>query len=107
MNPYSLFNQSITLYRKASYNTDGRPNVGTGVSHIARVQPVTKNRLMPNGEMIQVVAICYLKANVTVAVDDKVTFSSHDYKIFTKSIAVDGRGNTNHIKLELIEWKGT
>ena len=103
----ALFNQTITLYPKASYNKDGREVVGAGVTHKVRIQPVTKSRLLPNGQVARIDAICYMKPDVTVEIDYKITHNGKDYKVFGKSLAIDGSGNTNHIKFELIQWKAT
>lgn len=102
-----LFNQTVTLYTKSSYNEFGREVIGSGASHKARVQPVTKTRLLPNGQTVRIDAIAYVKPDLSVNIDDRIDFSGANYKVFGKSLAVDGAGATQHIKLELIEWKTT
>lgn len=100
-----LLNQTITLYTRSSYNKYGKLVVGSGTSYKARFQRHTKDILSATGEVIHIEAIVYVAPSVTVNVNDKVTFSGTDYKVFTKYDAVDGSGTTNHIKLELIKWQ--
>ena len=49
----------------------------------------------------------YVPSDTTVAIDDKVTYSDTDYKVFGIYTAIDGVGDTNHLKLELVKWKAT
>lgn len=102
-----LFNQTVTLYSRSSYNEFGREVVGSGVTYKARVQPVTKTRLLPNGETVRIDSIVYAEPGMLVNIDDRIDYDSSKYKVFGKSLAVDGAGKTQHIKLELIEWKET
>jgi hypothetical protein len=81
--------------------------VGSSVSHYVRVQPTAKTRLRPDGQVTRIDLIVYMKPDVTVEIDYKITYSGKNYKVFGKSLAVDGKGATNHIKLECIEWKET
>lgn len=102
-----LLNQTITLYSKTSYNKFGREVVGTGVDYYARVQLVTKSRLLPNGQTVLINLIVYIKPSVTVNINDKVTYDSVDYKVFGVSKPVDGTGTLHHTKLELTRWQET
>ena len=102
-----LLNQKITLYAKSSYNSEGREVVGAGSSIKCRFQRTTKRSLLPNGSLQTIDAIVYVPPGTTIATDDKVSFSSVDYKVFGKYDAVDGQGDINHIKLELIKWLAT
>lgn len=102
-----LLNQTITLYSKSGYNAYGRENVGSGTSVQSRFQKQTKQKLLPNGSLITIEAVVYVPADTTVAVDDKVTYGSVDYKVYAIYAAVDGVGTTNHLKLELTKWKAT
>lgn len=100
-----LLNQEITLYNKSSYDEYGREVVGSGSTVKCRFQRTTKRKLLENGNLIEIMAICYIANDVIVATDDKVTFGSTDYKVLGRYDAVDGAGNTHHIKLELIKWQ--
>lgn len=102
-----LLNQTLTLYSKSSYDAYGREVVGTGTSVQCRFQQTSKHRMGPNNSLIIIDGICYVPADTTVELDDKVTFDSVDYKVYSKYIPVDGAGDTHHIKLELIKWKAT
>ncbi|MBC8552546.1 MAG: hypothetical protein H8D23_23195 [Candidatus Brocadiales bacterium] len=99
-----FFNQTITLYNKSSYDKYGKMVVGSGTSVSARVQEDTKNVVLTNGQVITILATVYVAPSTTVSVNDKVTYSSVNYKVFRKYKTVDGKGDANHIKLELIKW---
>jgi len=99
-----LLNQSITIYAKSGYDAYGRASMGASVAVSARVQEKTIRRLLPNGNIVTILIIVYVPAGTAVNTDDKVTFSGRDYKVYGKYSAVDGAGDTNHIKLELIKW---
>ena len=105
MSVNGLLNQQITLASKSGYNAYGRETVGTSATVQARFQKKTIQRLLPNGSLITILATAYVPSDTTVVVDDKVTHDSVDYKVFAINTAVDGSGNTNHYKLELIKWQ--
>lgn len=100
-----LFNQTITVYSKSGYDAYGRETVGAGTDVQCRFQRSTKRRLMPNGSLAVIDAVCYVPADTTVATDDRVTYDSTDYKVYIIDDAVGGNGDTHHIKLELIKWQ--
>lgn len=100
-----LLNQTITLYTKSSIDAYGRQQVGIGVDYPARVQEKTEAKLLPNGETVNIDAVVYLKPTVTVNHGDKITYSGNDYKVFSRNKAVDGSGETHHIKLEITKWQ--
>lgn len=102
-----LLNQQITIASKTGYNAYGRETVSTETTVQSRFQKQTKQRLLPNGSVIVIEAICYVPSDTTVVVDDKISFGSVDYKVFGIYSAVDGSGDTDHLKLELIKWKAT
>ncbi|MBN2263077.1 MAG: hypothetical protein JW735_09195 [Prolixibacteraceae bacterium] len=102
-----LLNQTISLYTKSGYNAYGRENVGAATSVKSRFQKQAKQKLLPNGSVIMIEAIAYVPSDTTVAIDDKVTYSSVDYKVYGIYTAVEGTGNTHHLKLELVKWKAT
>lgn len=104
MSATNLFNQTITLYSKSSYDAYGREVVGAGASVNCRFQHKTKQRLLPDGSLKTIHAIAYIPGGTTIAEDDRVTYGSDTYKVFSINNAVDGSGNINHIKLELIKW---
>lgn len=100
-----LLNQTITLYTRTSYNKYGKMQVGSGTNYNARVQLHSKQKLLPNGQVIDLLATVYVAPTVTVAQNDKVTYDGVDYKVYQKYETVDGAGIANHIKLELIKWQ--
>lgn len=101
----TLLNQSVTIYRKSGYGNDGRPTTSTPATASARVQKTTKQRLLPNNSLVTIVAIAYVLPNTVVEVEDRVDYGNDKYKVFSKNVAVDGDGDTHHIKLELQKWQ--
>lgn len=102
-----LLNQPITITSKTGYNEYGRETTGTALTVNSRFQKTTKQRLLPNGSLITILAIVYVPADTTVVIDDMVTYGGVNYKVAGIYAAVDGAGDTNHLKLELIKWQAT
>ena len=102
-----LLNQSITVYGKSSYNSEGREVVGSGTSISARVQPKTKRKLLPNGSVINIDAIAFVASDASIDTDDRVDLGSDKYKVLSKYAVPGADGTTHHIELELIKWRQT
>lgn len=102
-----LLNQTISLYTRSGYDRYGRESVGSAVEHSARVQEVSKTKLLPNGQTILINLIVFLKSGVTININDKVTYGTTDYKVFSVSKPVDGSGNVHHIEVQCIKWQET
>lgn len=102
-----LLNQTITIYPKSSYDGYGREVVGSGVSYRSRFQKKNTSVLLPNGQVIQLIATVYIAGEPSINVNDKVTYGSRDYKVYGIYTGTDGQGNTNHTRLDLIEWRAT
>lgn len=102
-----FFNQTLSFYSKSSYNSYGRVVVGSAVEVSGRVQETSKRILLPNGSMITIDAIAYIPADTSVELDDRVDVGDTKYKVVDKYVALDGRGHSHHIKLNLIKWRQT
>lgn len=102
-----LLNQTISIYSKSGYNAYGRETVGSATEVQARFQKKTRQKLLPNGSLVTIEAIVYIPSDTTIAVDDKITYGGVDYKVYGIYSAIDGTGDTNHIKLEVTKWKAT
>lgn len=100
-----LLNQTITIYGTASRDGYGRLSFGAGTSVDARFSATKKRVLLPSGDQMTIEAIAHVPAGTTVNENDKVTYDSQDYKVFSRYAVPDGEGNTHHIKLELIQWQ--
>ena len=107
MSVNGLLNQQIVITSKTGYNAYGRETVSTANTVQARFQKTTKQRLLPNGSLLVIEAIVYVPSDTTVVIDDKVTYGGTDYKVYGIYTAIDGSGDTNHLKLELTKWKAT
>lgn len=104
MNPTSLMNQSGTISVKSSFDQYGREQVGAATVVRCRVQLSNKTRFLPNGETLVIDGIVYLPSDTTVNINDKFTFGGVSYKVHNKYPQIDGQGETNHIKIEIIKW---
>jgi hypothetical protein len=102
--PNNLLNQTISISSKSGLNAEARETYSAAVEVKARMQEVAKSRLTGQGQVVPILAICYVPNDTTVAVNDKVTYGGVDYKVFGKYAPVDGQGNVNHIRLELQKW---
>lgn len=102
-----LLNQKVTVYNKTGYNRYGRETVGSAGYVYARMQVGKKSKLLPNGQVQTVEAIAFVLPDTTIAVNDKVTYDSIDYKVADVSKMVDDTGTVNHLELSLIKWQTT
>lgn len=101
-----LLNQTITVYPKSSYNRYGREVVGTGVDYPCRITEASKSRLLPNGQVIQIDAVCHIEGDVG-EINDKAVYNGHKYKILNRKVARGYTGNAHHSKMELVKWQET
>lgn len=97
-------NQSGTISTKTGNDQYGRNQFSTTVTVSCRLQLQTKTRFLPNGQTLIIDGIVYLPANTTVEINDKFTYAGVVYKIHSKYSPIDGEGNVNHIKVEIIKW---
>ena len=105
----SLFNQAISIYNSSSVDRYGKEVLGSASTCRARVQVVSKPRLhfaSEGSDAIQYViaAIIYVKPDTTVEEGDKIAYNGTNYRVHGKSVATDGQGQTNHIRLECTKW---
>lgn len=100
-----LRRQSVTLYNSSAKDRYGRDTFGAGSTEKVRLNEKTRNIFKPNGETITILANCYMRPDVTISIDDKVTYDGNDYKVFSKKIVRDDKANTHHVKVELIKWQ--
>lgn len=100
-----LLNQTVSLYTRTSYDRYGREVVGSSVDYYGRVQEVSKSKLLPNGQTIIISLIVYIKPTVSININDKITYNSVNYKVFSVTKPVDGSGVLHHIKLECTRWE--
>lgn len=105
MTPVGFFNQSITVSSKTGNNRYARATFGEGDENNARFQIKNKSRLLPNGQVVMIEAIMYCKGDLNININDKVVYGTNNYKVYSKSEAIDGEGNINHLKLEVVKWQ--
>lgn len=100
-----LLNQTITVSENTGHDKFGRKTVGTETDYKCRFQKDTSQVLLPNGQLVTILAKVYVAPSTSIDIEDKVTFDSVDYKVYGKYQAVDGLGATHHYKLDLIKWE--
>jgi hypothetical protein len=100
-----LLNQTATIANRSGHSADGRESVGAGTSAQCRAEEMTKMRLTPTGEPVRIDILFFFPSGTTVNVDDRITYNSTTYKAITKSVLVDGRGNTRHLQVEAQRWQ--
>lgn len=101
--PASLLNQDVIIYSRTSFDAYGREVALSGITYKARFQRISRSRLLPNSQVVVIDAIAYLNGAPGVEINDRVSYGGNNYKIFGKSIAVDGQGNSHHTKIELVK----
>lgn len=99
-----LLNQTVTIASQSSYGADGRPAFSAGTSVRARVEPKTKRVLMPDGTILTTDAFMIVGPDTTIVTDDKVTYSSVDYKVIEIFPVPGETGSTHHIEVGLKRW---
>ena len=99
-----LLNQTITLYTASGKDKYGRGSYDHSIDYSARVQLTTKSRIVGPNETVEIVAVVYLDSGVSISKGDKVTYNGVNYRVFGVYTAVDGAGNTDHTKVELVKW---
>ena len=99
-----LLAQTVTIKGRSGHDSYGRENVGAGVNYSARFQQVSKDILLPNGEMLHIDGIVFLISTATVSTDDRLTFGGIDYKVVSKEIVI-GQSSTHHIELKVQKWQ--
>ena len=102
-----LLNQTVTIYNKSRYDAYGHEVVGSGTSVKARFQETTKRKLLPNGNLLTIDGIVYVPSDTLVNTDDRLDYNSTKFKVYGKYSAIEGNGQVNHVKLEVIKWKET
>jgi len=100
----SLLNQQITTYARNGYDAYGRESVGSATTVQARFQRTSKQRLQPNGTLMTIDGVVYIATASNIAIGDKITHDSNNYKVIGRYDAIDGTGNTQHVKLEVVKW---
>jgi hypothetical protein len=110
MTATGLMNQTMVIYNRTSYGADGREVYDVGTTVRCRFQQKTKNVFSPkglpnNGGLLTINGVAYVPATTTVSIDDKVTFSSENYKVYSKYSVPGRNGQTAYVKLELLKWQ--
>ncbi len=104
MSVEGLMNQQISLYTAGNVDRTGKRTFGSATTVKARFRPVNKTFVRVEGNIEPIDAIVVVPRDTTVAVGDKITYSSVNYRVMQRMPGIDGRGKTNHIELKAQEW---
>lgn len=104
MNVDHLLKQTCTIYTAGAQDRFGKNAHGSGVAAGCRFQKTSRIIQKPNGEKAPIDGIIWLARTTIIAINDKITFGSQDYRVMTISPIVDGRGVTRHFELMLSNW---
>lgn len=99
-----LLNQEVTIEPFSSNDGYGKPTYGTAVDYKARVELKEKRRMMPNGEIVVTNGVVILSKDATVDTDDRLTYDSTKYRVFSVNKAVGGSGRLHHQTVEIMLW---
>lgn len=100
-----LLNQTLTLYTRSARGGDGRPTFNAGTSIKARLQPKTKRKLMPNGDVLTIDGMAFVGSDVTINSDDKITFGGVTYRVLEVYPVPGANGSTHHKEVNLVKWQ--
>ena len=99
-----LLNQVVNIYPLVRFDEYGKEVEGTPVQYKARFQRVSKTKMLPTGQLTTIDGIVYIAGDPDVDLNYRVNYGTDRYKVFSKTTQIDGQGNVDHIKLELIKW---
>lgn len=107
MSIVTLLQQAGTLYPKTGYTKYGRDQSGSGTAVKCRFQNKTKTKILPDKQVIQIVAEAYFDGKVNINTGDRFVINNNSYKVFSVNGNVDARGIQRLIKCELEVWQTT
>lgn len=99
-----LLNQSATLSTKGSVDKYGQNSFGSATSIKVRFEKTKKTIKTINKEEEPIDGVVFVNPNITVAVGDKLTYQSVEYRVMKSSPIVKGNGVVNHHELLVQEW---
>lgn len=105
MSAESLMRQTATHYAKTSYDGYGNQVLSSGSDIECRFQPKTKRKLLDNGDVVTIVATCYVPKSTTISSGDKVTYSGANYQVLDVYPTPNGEGQTEFIRVDLVKWQ--
>jgi len=93
--------QTVTVTPKGdtAYDKWGNPTAGVGASADARVQEIDKRIQLDDQTFLDVSLAVWLKPSVTIANNDKVTWSGTDYRVVKIEKKYDENGTHEHTKV--------
>ena len=99
-----LMSQTVTIARRSSRDRYGKSTFGAAVSSPARFELSEKRRLLPNGDLVIIAGRVFLPADVSVDTDDRLTYDSVNYRVFSVDTIAGGSGKTHHLELDVTRW---
>jgi hypothetical protein len=100
-----LLNQTVSIYNATGQDRHGDGAFGVATNVKARMVPKSRTILQPNGTVVQIDALCYVKPETNVNINDKLIYDSNTYKVTGKDAEVNRNGSTHHWTLKLALWR--
>ncbi len=100
--PSSLLRQQVTVERYLGESGTGGPVFGPPVTVRARVEPSGKVYRLPDGTEQVAAAVAWVRPDVEVAAEDRVTCAGQPYEVAKVADQV-GLSRTSHRELVLAE----
>jgi hypothetical protein len=104
-----LLNQSVTISGFSNNSDDyGNATHDADVTYKARVEQVTKQKVMPSGEIIPFSLVVWIMptSDTTVDVNARVIYNGAAYKVIARKLIPGFNGTTQLFELECTEWRG-
>ena len=104
-----LLNQTITISGFSNTTDDyGNAITDAEVEYKARVEQVTKQKVMPGGEVIPFSLIVWIEPTTDSGIDvnARVVYNGTAYKVIGRKMIPGFNGKTQLTELECTEWRG-
>lgn len=99
-----LLNQSCSVSTVGAVDKFGKHTYAAAATYACRFQRTTRVIATKQNEVEPIDGIVFLDSDAVVAIDDKLTFNSIDYRVMRIEPMIDGRGNTRHYELLVQKW---
>lgn len=104
MSYVGFLNQTITIRGSSTTDEFGKQVFEASGTAKARFQQSNKTVLDSHGNVKSIDALIFVKAELAVDNDDKITYESVDYKVVGIKQRVGKNGVVHHQELEVVRW---
>lgn len=99
-----FMNMPMTVYNSSGTDKFDQPAFGSGTAINARFRQTNSTLIVGANEVEPIDGVVITDPSVTVNIGDKIVYNSVNYRVLTKLISVDGRGDPHHFELKVQEW---